>query len=213
MNQCKTLALLSLLMLCGCATTGTVSPGATLLSGLNEYQEELQHVGNSPQRWPDRQRAAGALKTVITATVGGSPQFYRLVDLDIRKREFIITLRDGSVRPDRMQEMKDELVQMDEEILRLKAMVRSQIEALPLAGDLQQRVEKVATLGMLTLAVDKFSTDSSRGLNTASTRIDQYLVTDLGPFATVRAADGQTHRCALFGIAEEGAEMRCEALK
>ena len=58
-------------------------------------------------RWPERQRAGGTLKTTITATVGGSPEFYRLVDLDIRKREFIVTMRETSVRPDRVKEMNE----------------------------------------------------------------------------------------------------------
>jgi hypothetical protein len=73
----------------------------------------MRRIGNSPESWPARQRAAGTLKTTVTATVGGSAEFFRLVDLDVRKREFIVTLRDGSVRADRMQEMKDELIKMD----------------------------------------------------------------------------------------------------
>jgi hypothetical protein len=213
MISCRTLAVIVLLMVCGCSTSGTVSPGATLLSGLTEYQGEMQHAGNSPARWPDRQRAGGMLKTIITATVGGSPEFYRLVDLDVRKREFIITMRDASVRPDREQEMKDELVKMDEEIAALKPIVRAQLAVMPMGGESQQQLESVATLGLLSLALDQFSSSGVHGPDAPSTKVGQFLVTDLGSFVTVRAADGQIHRCALFGIAEEGAGMRCEAIR
>jgi hypothetical protein len=212
MIDSKALLVLFLLMLCACST-GTVTPGATLLSGMTDYQGEMQRAGSSPDRWPDRQRAGGILKTIITATVGGSTEFNRLVDLDVKKREFTITMRDGSVRADRMQEMKEELVKMDEEIEALKPIVRSQVVAIPLRGESQQRVESAATLGLLTLAVDGFSSARPRALEAPSTKIDQYLVTDLGSFATVRAPDGQTHRCTIYSIADEGAGLRCEPVK
>ena len=196
----------------GCST-GSLTPGATLLSGLNQYQGEMQRLGNSPERWPERQQVAGSLKTIITATVGNPTEFYRLVDLDVRKREFGITMRDGSVRADRMQEMKDELVKMDEEVAALKPIVRLQVAAVPGRGEAQQQVERAATLGLLNLAVDGFSSAGGRKIEAPSTKVDQYLITDLGSFATVRTPDGQTHRCSLFGVAEEGAGIRCEALK
>jgi hypothetical protein len=196
----------------GCST-GTYTPGATLLSGMQLYEGEMQRVGNSPQRWPERQQAGGSLKTVITATVGGSTEFYRLIDLDTRKREFVITMRETSLPNDRFQEMKDELVKMNVEVVALKPIIRAQIAALPVQRDGQQRVESVATLGLLTLALDSFSsTSGARGLEAPSTKIDQYVVTDLGSFATVRSPDGQTHRCSVFGIVDEGAGMKCEPL-
>jgi len=207
----KILLALCLTLLCGCST-GALTPGATLLSGITQYQGEMQRIGNSPERWPDRQAAGGTLKTVVTATVGGSAEFFRLVDLDVRKREFMITMR-GSVRADRMQEMKDELIKMDEEIVVLKPVIRSQIAVLPSRGEAQQPVESVATLGLLNLAVDGFSSTSPRGLDAPSTKVDQYVITDLGSFATVRGPDGQTHRCAIYGVPEEGAEIRCEPVK
>jgi hypothetical protein len=206
------LSSLCLSLLCGCST-GALTPGATLLSGITEYQGEMQRIGNSPQHWPARQRAGGMLKTVVTATVGGSAEFFRLVDLDVRKREFTITMRDGSVRTDRMQEMKDELIKMDEEIVVLKPVIRSQVAALPVRGEAQQQVESVATLGLLNLAVDGFSSASPRGFEAPSTNVDQYLITDLGSFATVRGPDGQTHRCAIYDVPEEGAGIRCEPAK
>jgi len=196
----------------GCST-GTYTRGATLLSGMQVYEGEMQRVANSPQRWPERQQAGGSLKTVITATVGGSKEFYRLVDLDIKKREFMITMREMSLPPDRLQEMKDELVKMNAEVATLKPIIRAQIATLPVQGDGQQRVESVATLGLLALALDSFSsTNGARGLEAPSTIIDLYVVTDLGSFATVRSPDGQTHRCRVFSIVDEGAGMKCEPL-
>jgi hypothetical protein len=173
----------------------------------------MQRIGNSPGSWPARQQAAGTLKTTVTATVGGSAEFFRLVDLDVRKREFIITLSDGSVRADRTQEMKDELIKMDEEIVVLKPVVRSQVAALPLRGEAQQQVESVATLGLLNLAVDGFSSAGPRGLDAPSTKVDQYLITDLGSFATVRGPDGHTHRCTIYDVPDEGAGIRCDPVK
>jgi len=212
MTKMKPMLFLLLIGTVGCST-GTYTRGATLLSGMQVYEGEMQRVANSPQRWPERQQAGGSLKTVITATVGGSKEFYRLVDLDIRKREFLITMRETSLPPDRVQEMKDELVKMDAEVAALKPIIRAQIATLPVQGDGQQRVESVATLGLLTLALDSFSSISgARGLEAPSTKIDQYVVTDLGSFATVRSPDGQTHRCSVFSIVDEGAGMKCEPL-
>ena len=64
---------------------------------------------------------------MITAIIGASPEFYRLVDLDLRKREFNITLRQSNVRPERVKEMTDELAQMDEEIAALKPVIKTQL--------------------------------------------------------------------------------------
>jgi len=208
----KILPLLWLLLLGGCATQ-SYTPGVTLLSGLETYKSEMQRIGNSPARWPDRQQIAGALKTVALATGGGSREFFRLIDLDLRKREFNLTLRDGSVRPDRAQEMNGELVKIDEEIAELKPIVRAQLTALPLAGETPQRLESAATLGLLTLAIDNFSSNGARGFDAPYTKIDEYLITDLGSFARVRSPDGRMHRCSVHGLPEEGAVLRCEPLK
>lgn len=210
MMKLKQISLLLLIGATGCSTGG-YTPGATLLSGLKQYQGEMQSTGNSPSRWPDRQRAGGTLKTTIAATVGSSAEFYRLIDLDVRKREFMITMRETSLRADRLQEMKEELAKMDEEIGALTPIIRSRLTALPVQGDGQPRVEGIATVGLLGLAVDAFSSPgSARGLEAPSTKIDRYVVTDLGAFSTVRSPDGQTFRCAVFGVAEEGAGIKCE---
>lgn len=213
MTKIRPMVFLLLIGLTGCAT-GVYTPGATLLSGMQQYQGEMQRLGNSTSHWPERQQAAGTLKTIITATVGGSAEFYRLVDLDVRKREFTITMRETGLRPDRLQEMKTELVKMNEEVAALKPIVKAQMAGLPVQKDAQQRVEGVATLGLLTLALDAFSsTGSARGLDAPSTKVDQYVVTDLGSFSMVKAPDGLTYRCGIFGVVEDGAGVRCEATK
>jgi len=70
----KPLLFVLLIGAAGCST-GTYTRGATLLSGMQLYEGEMQRVANSPQRWPERQQAGGSFKTVITATVGGSKEF------------------------------------------------------------------------------------------------------------------------------------------
>jgi hypothetical protein len=213
MTKVKPLLFLLLIGAGGCATSGAYTPGATLLLGLQHYQGEMQRLNNSPSRWPQRQQLGGELKTVITATVGGSAEFYRLVDLDLRKREFMITMRETSLRPDRLQEMKDELVEMNQEVAALKPIIRTETAVLPVRRDAQQRIEGVATAGLLNLALDAFSSNRASGLDPPSTRVDQYVITDLGSFSTVRTPEGQTFRCALFGTRDEGAGIKCDPIK
>ena len=196
----------------GCST-GNLTPGATLLAGMQQYQGEMQSRGGSPSRWPERQQAAGTLKTVVLATLGGSREFNRLVDLDVRKREFSITMRETSVRPDRLQEMKEEMVKMNEEIVALKPIIRAQIATIPVYGEGQPRVEGVAAIGMLDLALEFFSASEMKGVEGRWARVDQYVVTDLGSFSTVRAPDGQTFRCSVFNVPEEGGWIKCDPVK
>jgi hypothetical protein len=192
----------------GCATP-TVSREATLLSGLQQYNTEIQSYGGQANRWPNRQQAAGDLKTVITGTVGASPEFYRLVDLDLRKTEFIVTMRETSLKPDRLKEMKEELVQMDDEIAALKPVIKTQLSAIS-QHEHPQQVEDIAALGLLGIALDNFSArGAGRTGEAPNTRVGQYTVTDLGSFSTVRAPDGKMFRCSVLGIPEEGASMHC----
>lgn len=212
MNTARISALFLLTLLSGCAA-GTVSPGPTLLAGIKQYEAEMQSYGGSNQRWPERQRAGGSLKTAIIATVGRSREFFRLVDMDLKRREYLITLRETSVRPDRLREMNGELAEMTEEANRLKPIIKAQIAALPMAQD-AQRLEAIASLGLLSLALDSFSSpNSAPGLDAPSVTIDQHVVTDRGAFSTVRAPGGQTYRCLLFGVEDEGAGIRCEPVK
>jgi hypothetical protein len=196
----------------GCGS-GTLSREATLLSGLNQYYGDMQRTGGQTSRWPDRQRAAGELKAIITGTVGASPEFYRLVDLDLRKREFTVTMRENTLTADRLKEMKEELARMDEEIAALKPAVKTQLTAISQYATAAQ-MDNIAALGLLGIALDGFSSSgAARGLESPSTKVGQYLVTDLGSFATVRSPEGQSFRCNLFGNSEEGASVRCEPLK
>ena len=208
----SSLALLLLVFVLPGCSTSNVSRSGTLLSSLTEYQVEMQSVSSS-SRWPERQRVAGTLKTVITGTVGASPEFYRLVDLDLRKREFTATMRDTNVRPDRLREMQDELIFMDDEIAALKPAIKTQLMAVAShsPGD---PIENAATLGLLGMAVDNFSvTGQSRGPDAPSTRVGQFLVTDLGTFSTVRTPEGQSYRCNVFSVPEEGGGIRCELVR
>jgi hypothetical protein len=202
--------LLAVAGLAGCSTPN-ISRSGTLLSGLTQYHGDMQSI-SSVSRWPDRQRAAGTLKTVITGTVGASPEFYRLVDLDLRKREFTVTMRDTNVRPDRLREMQDELVVIDEEIAALKPVVKTQLSAVA-NHEQGDRIENAATLGLLGMAVDNFSAAAFRGAQAPSTRVGPYLVTDLGTFSTVRTPEGLAYRCNAFSIPEEGGGIRCEPVK
>lgn len=211
MMNSRIAAVLFCATLWGCATA-QMSPGPTLLSGLHRYEGELQSIGTSGSRWPERQRAGGALKTVVRGTVGGSREFYRLIDLDMRRREYLIALRETSLRADRLQEMKDELAKMSEETNRLKPIVRAQMAALPAPQDAPW-VERIAAQGLLSLALDSFANDSARESETPSTKMDGYVVTDMGTFSTVRSPEGQSYHCSLYGAGEDGSAIRCEPAK
>ena len=182
------------------------------MSGFDNYKGEMRHLGNSVDRWPDRQGAARNFKTIAQATGVGSREFFRLIDLDLRKREFNITLRNGSVRPERAREMQEELVKIDEEIAALKPIVHSQIAALPLGGGSQQRLESAATVGLVNLAVDNFSSNGS-SFDAPSTEVGEYLITDFGSFARVRSPDGRIHRCTILSVPQEGGALHCETMQ
>lgn len=205
------LALAILLGCAGCASQNVTRSG-TLLSSLSQYHTEMGSLASSA-RWPERQRSAGALKTVITGTLGASPEFYRLVDLDLRKREFTAAMRDTNIGAERLREMQQELVAMDDEIAALKPVVKTQLTAVANhePGD---RIENAAALGLLGLAVDNFSAiGGSRGPEAPSTRVGPYLITDLGAFSTVRTPEGQSHRCRVFTVPEEGGGVRCDPVR
>ena len=203
---------LLLLLILGCATA-SVNPGMTLLVGLNGYQEEMQSLASRPERWPDRQRMAESLKTTYTATLGGSKEFNRLVDLDLRRKEFLIALRETSIRADRKREMDDELVTINQDVNGLKEIVKGQVtRAILHAQDQAQRIETIATVGLLYLTLDSFSTASNRaGLSVPSAKVGPNVVTDLGgSLASVRTPDGQTYRCSTILVPEQGAGIKCE---
>ena len=112
-------------------------------------------------------------------------------------------MRETNLRPDRLREMQDELVAMDEEIAALKPVVKTQLSAVA-NHEQGDHIENAATLGLLGMAVDSFSAPASRGAQAPSTRVGQYLVTDLGMFSTVRTSDGHSYRCDVFSVPRRG---------
>ena len=204
--------LLSILaLICGCAT-GSVSPGMTLLAGINHYQEEMEVFGMRSERWPERQRMGDFLKLTFAAALGGLAEFNRLVEIDQRKREFLIALRDSPLSPERVREMREELVRMNQEMSGLKAAVKRQIAAIPLAAeDAKQRIEGIATIGLLTLAIDDFSAARDPNVPPAQeTKVGPYLVTSLVNAASVRTPEGQNYRCSTFVVEDQGVGINCE---
>jgi hypothetical protein len=208
-----------LLLLLGCATSN-VSPGMTLLVGLNHYQAEMTRLESRPDRWFDRQRLGESLKAAYLVTMGGSREFSRLVDLDVRKREFLIALRETSLRPERVKEIREELVIIDQNITELKRVIKEQLASFELRSQGQaENVETVAAIGLLHLALDGFSTNEKgtvglpeRGLSSSpKVNVGQYLVTDHGKLTTVSTPEGQTYRCSPILLPDEGASIRCEA--
>jgi hypothetical protein len=199
-------------LLClGCAAAN-VSPGMTLWVGLKQYHLEMARLESRPERWFDRQRLGESLKTTHLATMGGSREFNRLVDLDVRKREFLIALRDSSLRPERAKEIREELVTINRNIDDLKGLIKEQLTGVELrSGTDAQKVETVAAIGLLHLALDGFSAKSAATDPSARVvKIGQYVVTDHGNLASVRTPEGQTHRCATILVQEEGAGIRCD---
>jgi hypothetical protein len=206
------LCLLLLGLFLGCAPANT-SPGATFLVGLNGYQGEMERLEDRPERWFDRQRAGDSLKKTYLATIGGSREFNRMVDLDVRRREFLITLRGSSVKPDRVKEMKEELISMNKDVEALKEIVKSQAANAELRAQQQpQQLETAATIGLINMAIDLLSSMTvPAGPNPPSTKVGSYVVSDFGNLiSTVTTAEGQTYRCATVVIPEMGAGIKCE---
>jgi hypothetical protein len=207
----KTAILLLAVVAAGCAPAA-VSPGITFLAGLNNYQDEMNRLGVRPERWPDRQRLAELIKTTYVATLGGSKEFNRLVDLDLRRREFLITLREESVRAERAKEMKEELAQINEQMEGLKKIVKGQIARVETSAPGQgQGIENVATIGLLNLAMDSFAAPGSpNAASPESIRVGSYVVTDEGYFSTVKTPEGQTFHCTTTVVPDAGASITCE---
>jgi hypothetical protein len=171
----------------------------------------MDRLSGKPDRWPDRQKLAESIKTTYVVTLGGSKEFNRLVDLDLRRREFLITLRVESVTPEREKEMKAELIGIHEQMEELKKMVKNQIQRIELRDPAQtQGIESVATIGLLELAMDSFVVAIPPSAPPAiSTRVGAYLVTDEGNLSTVQTPDGQTFRCRTTVIPDSGASISC----
>jgi len=204
-------ALLLLLVVMAACTSAAVSPGVTFLAGLNNYQDEMDQLSGKPDRWPDRQRLAESIKMTHVVTLGGSKEFNRLVDLDLRRREFLITLRLESVTPEREKQMKAELTRIQQQMEELQKIVKGQIARIELRDPAQaQAIENVATIGLLDLAMDSFVVAIPPSAPPAmSTRVGAYVVTDEGNLSTVQTPDGQIFRCQTTVIPDSGASIKC----
>lgn len=205
-------ALFLSLILFGCSTANT-NPGATFLVGLNGYQDEMERLEGRPERWFDRQRAGDSLKKTYLVIFGGSREFNRMVDLDVRRREFLITLRASSVNPDRVKEMKEELVAINRDVDSLKEIVKSQAANVELRSQQQPpQLETVAAIGLINIAIDSFASMTvPSGPNPPSTKVGPYVVSDFGgSLSTVTTPGGAIYRCATILIAETEAGIKCE---
>jgi hypothetical protein len=202
--------LLCFIVLAGCAPA--VHPGATLWAGLNNYHEEMRTLQARPESWPDRQRLGEAIKTTYAATVGGSREFNRLVDLDLRRRELIIALRNGRLQPERAKEIDKDVVEINEQIDGLAKVVKGQLMNTQLnVQDSSKTIEAVATLGLLGLAIEAFSSPTvASQTTTPTTQVGLYLVVDQGASCAVRTPEGQTFRCTTAVVPDEGTSIRCE---
>lgn len=209
----RSLSVLLIFLASACSTVRT-TPGATLLSGLNTYQSQMTAAGNAPGQWPARQRAASALKLIMAAGFQRNQELQRLVDLDLRKREFQITLEQANVLPERKAEMTEELRQMELEVPKLKTAIKAQLSSQTVTEEKRlAAAATAATIGWLQLRIESFpASPVGTGASSPSTQFAQYLVGDWGQFAMVRAPDGQRYRCDVVPVEDEGAWMRCEAI-
>jgi hypothetical protein len=150
----------------------------------------------------------------FAVTLGRSPEFNRLVDLDLRKRELMIALINLS-SPERAKEIKAELAAMNEESDALKAAVKRQIAAIPVAAqEPNRRIEGIAAIGLLTLAIDGFfSTSNPTGALAATTKVGPYAVTDMRDAASVQTPEGTIFHCTTFVVQDEGAGINCAPVK
>jgi hypothetical protein len=204
--------LLFLIILSACSTKSP-SPGMTLLTGLTGYHEEMERLEGQAARWPDRQRLGNTIKTTYLATMGGSKEFNRLVELDLRRREYLIVLRANSLRPDRAAEIKQELPKIDEEIDALSASIKGQITRHTMSEpEAQKLIEGVATVGLLSMAIDNFSQSLPRDVSVPTARVGGYTVIDQKTIAIVKTPEGQSFRCTTILMQEEGAGIDCAAL-
>jgi hypothetical protein len=206
---------LPFLVMLGACSSGTATPGMTLLTGLTGYHDEMERLEGQATRWPERQRLGESIRTTYMVTMGGSREFNRLVELDVKRREYLIAVRGKSLRPERAAEIKQELVTINEEIDGLLTAVKAQISRMPVPkSEPQQVVESVATIGLLHLALDTFSSQPApAGVASApAAKVGGYTVIDQKKFALVRTPEGQTFQCVTLLIDEEGAGITCAAL-
>ena len=206
---------LLLLMILSACSSKSASPGMTLVTGLNGYYDEMERLEGQEARWPERQRIGNTIRTTFLMTMGGSKEFNRLVELDVKRREYLIALRANSLRPDRAAEVKQELVGIDADIDALTTVVKGQVAARSTAqpqAEPQQVIEGVATIGLLTMAIDNFSPKGTRDVAVPSINVGGYTVIDQKNFTLVKTPQGQTFQCTTVLVQEEGAGINCGLL-
>ena len=200
------------LMILSACSSKTTSPGMTLLTGLNGYHDEMERLGGQEARWPERQKVGNTIRTTFLMTMGGSKEFNRLVELDVKRREYLIALRANSLRPDRAAEVKQELVGIDADIDALTTVVKGQVAARSIsqpAAQPQQVIEGVATIGLLTMAIDNFSQSLAPDLSLPTVKVGGYTVTDQKNITIVKTPEGQIFYCTTVLVQEEGAGINC----
>ena len=212
MKRYKVHYLVFLIILSACSTKST-SPGMTLLTGLTGYHEEMERLEGQAARWPDRQRLGNTIKTTYLMTMGGSKEFNRLVELDVKRREYLIALRANALRPDRAAEVNQELIKIDEEIDTLSGLIKGQITRQTMSDpEPQKLIEGVATVGLLSMAIDNFSQSLPQDDSVPTAMVGGYTVIDQKNIAIVKTPEGQTFRCTTSLVQEEGAGIDCAAL-
>ena len=200
------------LMILSACSSKTTSPGMTLLTGLNGYHEEMERLEGQEARWPDRQRVGNTIMTTYLMTMGGSKEFNRLVELDVKRKEYRIALRANSLRPDRAVEVKQELVGIDADVDALTKIVKGQVAARSISqpqAQPQQVIEDIATVGLLTMAIDNLSANGARDVGLPSINVGGYTVIDQKNFTLVKTPQGQTFQCTTVLVQEEGAGINC----
>jgi hypothetical protein len=214
MKTYKARYLLFLMILSACSSK-TTSPGMTLLTGLNGYHDEMERLEGQEARWPERQKVGNTIRTTFLMTMGGSKEFNRLVELDVKRREYRIAMRANSLRPDRAAEVKQELVGIDAEVDALSTIVKGQVAGRSISQpelQPQQVIEGIATIGLLTIAIDNFSPSLAPDVSIPSVKVGGYTVIDQKNLAIVKTPDGQTFHCKTVLVQEEGAGINCGAL-
>jgi hypothetical protein len=104
---------------------------------------------------------------------------------------------------------------MNQETDALKAAVKRQIAAIPVAAqEPNRRIEGIAAIGLLTLAIDGFfSTSNPTGALAATTKVGPYAVTDMRDAASVQTPEGTIFHCTTFVVQDEGAGINCAPVK
>ncbi len=214
MKTYKARYLLFFMILSACSSK-TTSPGMTLLTGLNGYHDEMERLEGQEARWPERQRIGNTIRATYVMTMGGSKEFNRLVELDVKRREYRIALRANSLRPERAAEVKQELLGIDADIDALTRIVKGQVAARSASqpqAEPPQVIEGIATVGLLTMAIDNFSPNGARDVAVPSINVGGYTVIDQKNFTFVKTPQGQTFQCTTVLVQEEGAGINCAAL-